>query len=242
MIEKKSEGKVMKENAISKIKKMGEIGGYLTLIAKIFVIMGLVLCTVATIAFAAIPEEFMTVTVSGNAMVDIDMGAIGVPVDEVETETDVLTVEDSSFDLNGAEYYVKSMKMVENVLQIETAADDILLSLHGMVWVMLMAVVKLGMTLVTLFFVSALCKAFRYCESPFSENVTKKMQNLAISLIPWAFLTAVSDMAIQSCFTGNLEWHLGIDLNMVLIILLIFGLVYIFKYGAILQRESDETL
>jgi len=33
-----------------------------------------------------------------------------------------------------------------------------------------------------------------------------------------------------------------VDLGMVLIILFIFVLAYIFKYGAVLQQESDETL
>ena len=33
------EGKIMKQNAISKISRMGEIGGYLTIIARIFVIL-----------------------------------------------------------------------------------------------------------------------------------------------------------------------------------------------------------
>jgi len=34
----------------------------------------------------------------------------------------------------------------------------------------------------------------------------------------------------------------GIDFGVVLIILIVFALVYIFKYGAVLQQESDETL
>ena len=100
----------------------------------------------------------------------------------------------------------------------------------------------LALTLVTLYFVGALCKAFRYCESPFEETVTKKMQNLAFSLIPWAFFSSITEMVAQGSFTGKMELSVGIDLNMVLIIVLIFALVYIFKYGAVLQRESDETL
>ena len=35
---------------------------------------------------------------------------------------------------------------------------------------------------------------------------------------------------------------LGIDLKMVFVILVILALTFIFKYGAILQQESDETL
>ena len=99
------------------------------------------------------------------------------------------------------------------------------------------------MTLVTLFFVGFLCKAFRYCESPFEENVIKKMQNLAISLIPWTIISSIADNFITNLINvGNFELGISIDIKVVLVIILIFVLVYIFKYGAVLQRESDETL
>lgn len=238
----------MKENAISKINKMGEVGGIITLVAKIFVILGLVLCLATTIGFAVLPEEFMQITVSGKAKIDMDVTSIGIPADE-EIETFVMDQEAleeaggySSFDMNGAEYYVESMTVTEEGVQVETAADDFALSLHSLVWLMLTATVDLVLTLITLYFVGALCKAFRYCASPFEETVTKKMQNLAIALIPWAFFSSITEMVAQGCFTGKMELSVGLDLNMVLIIVLIFALVYIFKYGAVLQRESDETL
>ena len=99
------------------------------------------------------------------------------------------------------------------------------------------------MALVTLFFVGALCKAFRYCESPFEENVIKKMQNLAISLIPWTIISSIAESFVTNLLNvGRFEFGIGVDFNVVLVIALIFVLVYIFKYGAVLQRESDETL
>lgn len=238
----------MKENAISKINKMGEVGGIITLIARIFVILGLVLCLATTIGFAVIPDEFLQITVSGNAVVDMDMASVGIPADEeigtivMDQEALEETGEAGSFDMNGAEYYVENVTITEDAVQVETVAEDFTLSLHSLVWVMLTATVDLALTLVTLYFVGALCKAFRYCESPFEETVTKKMQNLAFSLIPWAFFSSITEMVAQGSFTGKMELSVGIDLNMVLIIVLIFALVYIFKYGAVLQRESDETL
>ena len=40
----------------------------------------------------------------------------------------------------------------------------------------------------------------------------------------------------------KMQLNLGIDLGMVLVIVIIFVITYIFKYGAVLQQESDETL
>lgn len=237
----------MKENAISKINKMGEIGGIITIFAKILIILGLVFCIGTTILCAVIPEEFLTMKVSGEAAIDMNLASVGMPVDE--SEIGVMTGDmleevyaGNIEDVAGLDYTVESMTVTEDSMHIKGVAEDFTLSLHSMWKVMLVATLDLGMTLVTLFFVSALCKAFRNCASPFEESVTKKMQNLAISLIPWAFLSSVTESVAESYIAGKPEMSFSIDLNMVLIILLIFVLVYIFKYGAVLQRESDETL
>ena len=225
----------MKENAISKI------------FAKILIILGLVFCIGTTILCAVIPEEFLTMKVSGEAAIDMNLASVGMPVDE--SEIGVMTGDmleevyaGNIEDVAGLDYTVESMTVTEDSMHIKGVAEDFTLSLHSMWKVMLVATLDLGMTLVTLFFVSALCKAFRNCASPFEESVTKKMQNLAISLIPWAFLSSVTESVVESYIAGKPEMSFSIDLNMVLIILLIFVLVYIFKYGAVLQRESDETL
>lgn len=236
----------MKENAILKINQIGKVSSIFTTIAKILTGIGFVLCLITAIAFAAIPEDFLTMKISGDAVIDMNLGAIGKAfdasdVEEFEQESDALG-NGISFYINSTNYTVKAKAATEDSLQLEAVSEDTTMNLHNLVWVMLMGTLSLGMTMVTLFFIGALCKAFRNCTSPFEENVTKKMQNLAISLVPWAFLTSITDALAQSYFTGKFQFAMGIDLNMVLIILLIFVLAYIFKYGAVLQTESDETL
>lgn len=239
----------MKENAILKINQMGKISSIVTTIAKVITGIGIAGCLFAAIVFAVIPEEFMTMTVSGDAVMDVNLESIGISLDEEENdelqiEQTVLEEADAYeiYDVNGTNYLLSDMTMTEDTMQLTATSEPITMNLHNLVWVMIMAVVSLGMTMVTLFFIGALCKAFRNCASPFEENVTKKMQNLAISLVPWAFMTSITDAIAQSYFTGKIQLAMSIDLHMVLIILLIFVLVYIFKYGAVLQRESDETL
>lgn len=235
----------MKQNAISKINRMGEIGGYLTIIARIFVILGLSICLLTTIAFMVIPNDFMTVGLSGNAKVAINLGTIGVAMSEKDLDEIQMNQKisaDGSFDLNGSAYYPSSLTATEDMIQVDAATKDFSLNLGSLIWIMIMAVIKLVMTLVTLFFIGALCKAFRHCESPFEENVIKKMQNLAISLIPWTVLSSFANAFAQSIFTGKFAFNLSANFNVIMIIILILALVYIFKYGAVLQRESDETL
>ena len=47
---------------------------------------------------------------------------------------------------------------------------------------------------------------------------------------------------METAFTSNIRTGFNIDIPTVIVILLLFGLAYVFKYGAVLQTESDETL
>lgn len=236
----------MKENAVLKINKLGKISGIITLVAKILVAVGIGICLLGTIIFAVIPKEFMTVNMSGNAIIDINLAALGIPEDDLNMEEEVLSREEieasGSFEMYNANYYIQSMTTTGSSIQVDAVADDMTLNMHGFSIVMFICVLYLTMTMVTLFFIGALCKSFRYCTSPFEDNVIKKMQQFAISLIPWAFMSSIADMAVQGYFTGRVQIGVGVDLGIVVTILLILVLVYIFKYGAVLQQESDETL
>lgn len=238
----------MKQNAISKINKMGQVGGYLTLVAKILVIVGIIGCLAGAIIFTVIPKDFLSVNVSGNAMVNVDFSEMGFTFSEDDIhmlqEYDIKeTSTASAYDINGANYYLREISVTENSLQLDTVSKAFTLDLSSLVWIFLAGALNVAMALVTLFFVGALCKAFRYCESPFEENVIKKMQNLAISLIPWTIISSIADSFVTNLLNvGSFEFGISVDMNVVLIIILIFVLVYIFKYGAVLQRESDETL
>ncbi|MBQ8857023.1 MAG: hypothetical protein IJ024_02640 [Lachnospiraceae bacterium] len=68
------------------------------------------------------------------------------------------------------------------------------------------------------------------------------MQKIAISLIPLAVYSAFADSLLNSIINGKLNFVMDIDILVIMAILLVFLLTFIFKYGAMLQQESDETL
>jgi hypothetical protein len=86
-----------------------------------------------------------------------------------------------------------------------------------------------------------LCKAFAKCNSPFDEEVIKKMRLFAISLIPWSVFSMLGNYMI-AYMSGSPKVNLSINIAVVFTIVVIFALTYIFRYGAVLQQESDETL
>ena len=68
------------------------------------------------------------------------------------------------------------------------------------------------------------------------------MQNLAYALIPWTVVTTISNSISDSVMNHKISLNFTLDLGVVLIGLVVLVLVHIFKYGAVLQQESDETL
>ena len=107
---------------------------------------------------------------------------------------------------------------------------------------LIVALITLAMSLVTVVFIRSLCKAVESCASPFEDNVIRRMTALAYSLIPWCIISSLSNSVFTSVFSNKVNINLGIDLGMVFVVLVVLALAYIFKYGAMLQRESDETL
>lgn len=249
----------MKEQAIQKINKVGKISYIIAVIAKVFVIVGLVSSLVGVVICFAVPEDAVKMTMRGNMIVEADMEAMGGSITQTDLddmqqsleeggEWRVETVQNGimngSLEINstGQVYEPVSVEVEGNKVKIDMISEDTSFTLRDIAGLWLVAMVSLIMTIVTLSFVSSLCKAFRDCASPFEENVIKKMQNLAISLIPWTIISTVSESILNSVASNRIQWSITVDMGVVLIVLVVLILVYIFKYGAVLQQESDETL
>ena len=236
----------MKTEAINKINQFGKVGQILANIAKVLVIIALVIVTIGTITVAALPKEAFRLTLNGTAQFHMDISEFGAEFTDNDihsiTESFEDSAQDNTIDLNGAKYALESITVDRTSMNVNTSAKSISFTLHDTLGALIVAVLTLVLSIVTLSFVSQLCVAFKNCASPFEENVIKKMQYFAFSLIPWAIMSSVSANAMRSIYTGSFDLCLGVNLNMVIVVLVILAFTYIFKYGAILQQESDETL
>ena len=208
----------MKSDVILKINKIGKISSTITLICKIFVCIALVLALFGTIHFLHI---YKTHPSNINALV-------------------VTSSNYSRLYSFNAEFIIRLQESLTSGSL--SAGSDNKITYLDVAGVFFISMLSLTLTLITLFFVGSLCKAFQNCSSPFEENVIKKMQNFAVSLIPWTILTLVTNAVAVGLFSNKFNLNFTIDLDVVLLVLVVLVLVYIFKYGAILQQESDETL
>lgn len=231
----------MKEKAIKKINKLGKIGGIVALIARIFMIIGAVSLLVCGILFLVIPKDLMTITISGKMGMEFNFEKY-FDTDIDQEELDKIIGDSGSIDIeDGKEYAVSDVVVEDGVVKVSAEADDISYSLRRLSGTMFAGAFSMAAWIVVLVFIEKLCKAFQKCESPFEDEVLLKLKNFSISMIPWAIVSTLSG-EIASLLSGGDIVIGGIDLTYVFIALVIIGLTFIFKYGAMLQKESDETL
>lgn len=237
----------MKENAIKKINQMGKIGDIVITIAKVFCIVGLICTVVGTIILGSMPSDFILFQGGGSGTININVASIGQTLTDEDYKkiNDGSIMKDSNLELraNGETLQFDEISAKDNIVTLSASGDmKDQISLHNLVYVLVVVNIAIVLTLVILFFGGFLCKAFKNCESPFEENVINKMRNFAYSLIPWVIMSSFQESMISSLMAGRVDINFSLDVNMTVIVLIVLFLTYIFKYGAILQQESDETL
>ena len=105
----------------------------------------------------------------------------------------------------------------------------------------MLTLVYIASIIFALFMFRNLMKIMSTCETPFAEDVIKRMTTFANSLVPVAILSMITKGFWESFNSGNM-FDFNIDFGVVLLVAVVYVLVMIFKYGAELQQEADETL
>ena len=230
----------MKEQAIQKINKIGNVSGMITLVAKVLVGIAMAVVLVATIVCLLIPESMIKVSTTADVNMEIDYSTLGITVSEEQMVEAKAQLEQDVIE-DGKEGFT-SVEVTPSLIKMTGAVEEYEFTMKILVELLAMALGTLILTFVTLIFVGRLCKAFRDCQSPFEENVINKMQHFAYALIPWAVISTITTSLTESMLNNKVIVNFRFDLRTILIVLVVLVLVYIFKYGAILQQESDETL
>ena len=235
-----------KEEAIMKINKLGNVGNIIVRIMKVLAIVGFVFTLVGFILIMALPKDLVTWNLGSTMEMKVNASELDQEgkTSMLQGITDALEEDTSSFsmNMNGSEYKALSVIETEAGMVVEAAVDTYSVELGDSAIACILGAITFVALYITLIFAGKLCQAFRDCESPFEENVVKQLSSLAYSLLPWVILGSLTESITESIFTNNFNIMIGVDLGMVLIIIFIFVLAYIFKYGAVLQQESDETL
>lgn len=218
----------MKNENIRKINTLGKVSRIIIVILKVAVLIAVIGLLVGSILSLAIPDD--SIRISGNATAEI-------AIDADSYIEDIVKIDESHFD---AGFFGAKLKCIlkdegitngERIFTLDAAANDINSShiKYSIATVCFLGAIYFAMFFVILCFAHKFAKSLEVCNSPFEENVIKRMKSFGISLIPWAVIALL--------ISGNLS---GIVVALIVFVILLF--MSIFKYGAQLQQESDETL
>ena len=80
------------------------------------------------------------------------------------------------------------------------------------------------------------------CESPFCEELVKKMKAFGFSLLPVALFATIGETLSTAFLSAGRDTGISIQWGVLIAFAVTMCLVTVFKYGIQLQKESDETL
>ena len=233
-----------KENAISKVNSIGKAGRVISTILQVILVIGVVCAMIGTIAYLALPKNLLTLTIDGSATVSMNEEALKQldPNTDFENPDTISSFTTGSLNINSTDYTQGQATIEDGNINFTFQQVPAVITTARLLLITAAAIVYMAISFVMVLFVKKLCKSLEGCSSPFEENIIKELQRCVWFSIPWVLCGGIAGNIIRTAFSSTVNFSIEFSLTTVLIILLLFGLAYIFKYGAVLQQESDETL
>lgn len=220
----------MKNANIKKINTLGKVSRILLIIMRVALIIGIVGCLITSVAFMAVPKTDV-ITADGTVSAQIKVDCEQIP--SIFSD-DILDLDENNIDVDfmgtGIKWLVEKNKVGNDYIYDINGTLDVDQS-NAVVWSIAgttgIAAVMCAVMLIAVIFGGKLAKALEVCSSPFETNVIEAMKKFTFSLIPIGVIAIIAD---------------GISLVTVFIVIVAIMFAFIFKYGAELQKESDETV
>ena len=225
------------ENSIKrKINIFGKVGKIITTVLIVLLLVAEGALLISGVAIAILPKDTVTVNASGEADVRINANYFGVTDNELSYKasgTDIKLARLSEGDMD--------ITTKDGVVEMKLGAKDLHFDLWDALKLIGVGMLKIAAVVVALYFFKALMKQFSVCETPFCDDVIKKMRAFAIALIPTMAMSAMSNGLAKGLLADAFSFG-SVDLIPVAFVVVVFVLTMIFKYGAMLQKQYDETV
>ena len=225
----------MKNANVSKINTLGKVSKIIVVILMAVVIVGIVATVLSGVTMATLPEDAIQITGSADAEIVVDESKLNSLAGAMVKSGTLVNIPTTNihFDQFGTDF---SLEVNEDktddshyTYNINGDITKFNCKAFGLATTMgcFAGTLILIASLVSCIFGKKLADALAKCDSPFEENVLKKMKAFGISLIPFAVVSLIIK---------------GVGLLTALFALIIILFIFIFNYGAELQKESDETV
>ncbi len=235
-----------KKNAITNINKFGKIGRIVTIIMLILLGISLVATLISAIFLKVVPDDLLALKMSTQSELSVNFKAVDPGFAQSEMQKIVEGINSSmvkgGLNLGSVKMAFNKASIVDDHLVLSTNAEVGTVSLPKIGTALIFVIISIIISIISTVFGMKLCKAIENCVTPFEANVINKLKYFAYSLIPWALYSSIPESVMNSLFSNNVSISFTLDMNIVFTVLIILALSVIFKYGAMLQQESDETL
>ena len=231
----------MKNSNIKTINGIGKACSIISLIAFIFCIVGFVCLILVDIAIIFIPMDKIGLSGKANATVTVESSDLNFKVGSANfhliddnngmsftNSNDGITIDEDKIDFDGIWHLdVKEVASDDSSATYELTGDFADFDKNAVKRELLMTVMEATLTVVltavTLYFARRVFKALAKCETPFTDDIVKKMKVFGWVMIGYGILTSLN---LTTIVAGLAVLMLG----------------YVFAHGKDLQQESDETL
>ena len=237
----------MNNSGIKKINTAGLIGYIVCILLIVCSVSCMVVTAIGTAAAIAVSKENVSARISTN----IDISSTGnfleklnkyMNISGVENLSDLITEDGETVKVNDRDVSEVTVAKTEGgSFSVDVKTNEITFSTARIIASLVVSFIFLGAVTVMLHLLKALMKSLKACETPFTDDVIRNMTRFANSLIPVVVLNMLCG-GLWNAVTRGAEIGLTVNLGSVLVVAVIYLLVIVFRYGAQLQKESDETL
>lgn len=224
----------MENKVKSKINTFGKVAKIVTMIAIVFLFVAEGFLLVGGVITAIVPKDSVTLDTGTNTKIEADKEYFG--MDGNKFYFNIGNTKLYLGELEEGEYNVNSD---DGGFTLTGTAPDKHYDLNtALLWI-ICEMTALAAIIAALYLFRSLMKQFMVCDTPFSDGIVKKLRTFAIALIPCMVVYHAASAA-KNHVLGT-EGDLSLILSAVFV-LVIFVLTMIFKYGAELQKEHDDTV
>lgn len=250
-------------DATSKFRIFGKAGRIITTVLTVTALLITLCCGIATAFAASLPEDALTVSVTENTTISFNKksfnslwaiigGRFGYSGESDpdyvfgENGSEVTPPENEKFEaelkLFNRYYASAELHSEGNAKVMEAESSPAEYDAKNLVKVFAFATLLAAAATVSLWMLRRLFAVLTKCDSPFCDEAVTKMRSFAFSLLPVAVFASVSETMLQSFFSAGRSSDISIQWGVLIAFVVTLALVSVFRYGVLLQKESDETL
>lgn len=253
----------MDSKTLSKYRLFGKAGKIVMTVLAVIAALITVCCCIATVFVATLPENALTVCVTEHAELRFNSEHFGTlwsilggsftytgastpdyvlegskkhvtPPENQRFETE-LKFFDRSYD--SAEIRTDGS---EKVIQAEASPSKY--NVKNLVKVFAFATLFAASAAASLWMLRRLFATLAKSDSPFCGEVVAKLRGFGFSLLPVALFSSVAQTLFDRFLSAGKSVSVSIQWGVLIAFVVTMALVAVFRYGVLLQKESDETL